>query len=637
MRIPSRLLFILIFVTAFCAGTILLPLYPSISPAYAQGTDKDVFTGHVVAVTAGDTMDVRVGDDWTVTVRLHGVECPTSPRALRETATRYTSRLVLDTDVRVEVRGTASRSVVYGEVFPKHGGESVNFLLTRDGLATWASQYAGQRTDLADAESYAKAAQRGLWGADDGSNVTLPASAADAMKRKAAAAIAKAKAIMPNPVVPKAEPKRTPSPRPATPKPQETPIPVVSNSSPKLTPEPTPPKNIPDNTDISIPLIGGISVGVLTFLSLVAYGVAHGLPLTLKRTLFQFLLALTAAGLGAVVFTLPVSSLQNALTGGGDPTPAILGLIGPLIAVVLLGIGIGIIQMAVRLRRAAVDPRQAPPGTVKIQGTARTATGELARSEVGRIKGLYVREVTSRYTAEGEKGKRLNAPRWVRVRDTVEAVDFEIFSSAGDGTGSAVVLAAQDEELPHSLAPARWIPYHVARFYNEVPADTWFASAYEGDTRTEIFFVPSGATLTVWGSLHSPTPGLPSPRIASDSTMGAILICDGPESRAYTGRGRVSLAFGIGWLVVGLVCAGGAVWAVILGNDTVRQSAIASLAVGLMVLLVLAFRRGSTLAQNVEREDHEGESDPLRRPASVVWDRYQRNFPGLIIAPVVGD
>ncbi|MBC8135060.1 MAG: hypothetical protein H8F28_04130 [Fibrella sp.] len=637
MRTSSRLFFILLFVTTVFAGTAFLSVYPLASSAHAQGADN-VFTGHVVAVTAGDTMDVRVGDDWTVTVRLHGVECPTGPRVLRETVTRYTSRLVLDTRVRVEVRGTASRSVVYGEVFPATGGESLNFMLARAGLATWASEYAAQRTDLEDAQAYARTAQRGLWGATDGSNITLPASVADAIQRKTAAAAARVKAAQA-----RAEQSRRQTPKSAIPTPEPVPSRISTVSSPSPTPKPMPVKVAPPDAARYIPLIGGLAVGVLTFLALIAYGVAQGLPFHPRRLLCQSFFALTAGGLGAMAFVLPMAGWQKILPAGTVPTPVILSLVCPLVSVLLLYVGGGMIRLAARLRRVAVDPRRAEPGSVKLHGTARSATGEFVRSETGRIKGLYLREVTQRYTAETGSGKRLGSPRWVVVRDTASAVDLELFSSAGDGTGSALILAAQDGELPQSLAPARWIPYHVARFYNEVPSDTWFATAYEGDTRTEVFFVPNGATLTVWGGLYAPAPTVttgetvfPVPRIGSDEAMGTLLLCDGPEARAYAAQGGASLSFGLGWIALGIVCGAGAFWGVREGGDIARQSATASLGIGLVILLFLAIAHGAKLARNAANEEREGETDPLRRPASAVWNRYQERFPGVLIGPVVG-
>lgn len=639
MRIIPRSFFTRLAVATLGVGAPMLSIYPHLPLAYAQKAD-DVFTGHVVAVTSGDTMDVRVGDNGTVTVRLHGVECPPRPRALRETATRYTSRLVLNTDVRVEVRGTASHSVVYGEVFPGSGGESVNFTLAREGLATWASAYASQRTDLQDAEAYARGAQRGLWGAEDGTNVTLPPSAADVIQRKAALVAAKRSQTSPQPT-------RTPPPVSVAPSPADpSPNPEMSQIDAVPSPAPTPaPRGASTNrgTPALALLIGGICAGVLGFLSLVAYGIAHGLPFTGKRFLAQLFLALLAAGAGVCFGFLPVTNLASSLTSEGSSTPVIFALAGPVLGLVLLTVGLGIVGRASRLRGAPVDPRHAEPGPVKLHGVAQAAPGERVYSTVGQVRGVYVREVTSRYTATTKDGKRGGALRWTVLRDTASAVDFELFSSAGDGTGSALILAAQHEEAPPALAPARWVPYHVARFYNEVPTDTWFATAYEGDTRTEVFFVPNGATLTIWGSLYNPAPAtrngneLSVPQIASDGALGSLLICDGPEERAYAGRGTASLPFGLGWLLFGIVCAAGAVWGVLQGGAVARHSATASLGIGLSVLLVLAVGHGAKLARTAGREEREGETDPLRRPASTAWNHYQSRFPGLLIAPAVGE
>lgn len=587
--------------------------------ARAQRTG-DSFTGHVVAVTAGDTLDVRVSDSWTVTVRLHGAECPMSPRALRETATRYTSRLVLDTNVRVEVRGTASRSVVYGEVFVQSGGKSVNTRLVREGLATWAREYAPTRADLQVAENAAKYAAHGMWGAADGSNVQLPPSLADALRGQA-----KAKAATPTPtpepsVSPMAAPAATPFPEPIAPV-AASPSPVAADS-------------------LLSPLFGGVGAFTLTLLALLALGVLRGLPLDAKRIRARVSLALLVGVCGAAVFALPVRGLQSAFAPGAPfPIATVAAFALPLLGACLLRFGAGVAVQTARLRGEPVDPRDFDtPGFAKLHGVAKRLPGDLPCSDMGDVTGLYVRERTARFTAETATGARASRPRWVTVRDSTLAAPFELFSSAGDGTGSAIVLAEQDDEWTPDDFAVRWTPYHVARFYNEMPTDKWYAAAYEGDTRTEVFFVPPNATLTVWGTLHAPDPattgrdGSAVPRLAPDARTGVLLVCDGAEARAYPKAAGAAT----GALVAGAMCAAGAVVAVAVGGSVAAFCAVSALGFAGIAFLFFAVRCAMTLARASQIEAQTGDTDLLTQSATAAWSDYRQAGWGAFVAGAVG-
>jgi endonuclease YncB( thermonuclease family) len=103
MRSVARFLYL---VSLFAFVSFLRP-----SLGYAQNR----VTGQVVAVEAGDVIQVRV-DDWTVTVRLHGVLCSETPPELAQRAKEYVERRVAATRVKVEVRGTGPKQTLYGEV-----------------------------------------------------------------------------------------------------------------------------------------------------------------------------------------------------------------------------------------------------------------------------------------------------------------------------------------------------------------------------------------------------------------------------------------------------------------------------------------------------------------------------------------
>ena len=125
-------------------------------------------SGRVAAVPAGDTLDVQfVNQPGTRLVRLHGVECPASPRALKETAARFTARLALGTEVQVGARGAGPDGALWAEVTlaapppPAGTPRSLNVALVEAGLARWSRTYAPERLDLRDAQARASAARRG--------------------------------------------------------------------------------------------------------------------------------------------------------------------------------------------------------------------------------------------------------------------------------------------------------------------------------------------------------------------------------------------------------------------------------------------------------------------------------------------
>lgn len=586
-------------------------------PANAQRTG-DSFRGHVVAVTAGDTLDVRVSDSWTVTVRLHGAECPTTPRSLRETATRYTSRLVLDTTVRVEVRGTASRSVVYGEVFPQNGGKSVNIRLVREGLATWAREYAPTRADLQVAENAAKYASHGMWGAADGSNVQLPASLSDILRDQT-----KAKAAV----------TATPKPIPTT---RVVKMATPTASPVAATPVAAPPSRSNTSRDLPLaPVIGGVGAFVLTIATLLSHGVSRGLSLDAKRVGASVCLALLAGLCGAAVFAPFVHGSQTAFAPVAAFSFALI-----LLAALFLRLGGTVAAQTARLRREPVDPRTFDfPGFAKLHGVAKRLPGDLPCSDMGDVTGLYVRERTARFTAETETGARTARARWVTVRDSTLAAPFELFSTTGDGTASVIVLAEQDDEWTLPNASVRWTPYHVARFYNEMPTDKWFATAYEGDTRTEVFFVPPNAMLTAWGTLHAPAPnqagrgGHAVPRLAPDASTGVLLLCDGAEARAYP---KAAGAIATGTLVTGSVCATGAAYVVSAGGSVAAWCAVSGLGVAGIALLFVAVRHGIGLARATQIEAQTGETDSLHQNARGAWDEYRAGGWGAFITDAIG-
>jgi endonuclease YncB( thermonuclease family) len=124
-------------------------------------TLHSTYTGKVVAVSDGDTIEVQTADSSIIRVRLHGVDAPEKAQAFGKKAKQLTSDLVFDQKVvvRVAVRDRYGR--VVGEVFLPDG-RSLNRELLAAGLAWWYRDYSRDET-LASLEASARAARRGLW------------------------------------------------------------------------------------------------------------------------------------------------------------------------------------------------------------------------------------------------------------------------------------------------------------------------------------------------------------------------------------------------------------------------------------------------------------------------------------------
>ena len=123
---------------------------------------QNTFTGKVTRVERGDQVVVQL-EGWQLTVRLHGAQTPASP-PFSEIALEWSQARLKNQKVTVQVRGTAAKGVVYGDVLVGESEASLSKELLEQGMATWASSYAPGREDLAAAERLAHRAKRGVWG-----------------------------------------------------------------------------------------------------------------------------------------------------------------------------------------------------------------------------------------------------------------------------------------------------------------------------------------------------------------------------------------------------------------------------------------------------------------------------------------
>jgi endonuclease YncB( thermonuclease family) len=124
----------------------------------------DQFTGKVVGISDGDTISV-LREGKAVKVRLHGVDTPEKARAFGTQARQFTSDMVFQRDVTVDVHTTDryGRLVgVVGEVLLPDG-RSLSQEMVKAGMAWWYRPYAAKDMARAQLEAEAHAAQRGLW------------------------------------------------------------------------------------------------------------------------------------------------------------------------------------------------------------------------------------------------------------------------------------------------------------------------------------------------------------------------------------------------------------------------------------------------------------------------------------------
>ncbi|QEF99742.1 Thermonuclease precursor [Stieleria maiorica] len=120
------------------------------------------FSGRVVGVTDGDTLDVLRSDNSTVRVRFNGVDAPERGQPFGDNAKRYVSDTFhRSPDVTIIDLGQDRYGRTIGEVIA--GGRRLGVDLVAAGLAWHYVKYSPDDTELADAERTAREAKRGLW------------------------------------------------------------------------------------------------------------------------------------------------------------------------------------------------------------------------------------------------------------------------------------------------------------------------------------------------------------------------------------------------------------------------------------------------------------------------------------------
>ena len=425
---------------------------------------QEAFTASVSGVRSSDAILVTHAGKEKI-VRLHGIEWAKTNLLLQTRTRDYLRRRLGMGNVRVVVRGTPSKDLIYGDVFLATPTGSVeqtplNVELAKVGLARWSEQYARSRNDVRDAEKIAKAGKLGLWSDPTGANVALPPPRA-----KSAAPPKPTPAPTPTPrpkptATPRPTPsptaKPTPSPAPTpTAKPTASPAPTAApkaaspspapTASPAPTPKPTPtpgptatPKPTPKPTASPVPTPTPI-------------------PTPTPRPLLE------------------VNQPAPLPIGKPEPFLVAINLVGWPLGAILLGVAAFLGFPVIRLRQAKrVAAAELHPGLVRLTGAALPVSSPLA-TPTGQIPALIYREQMSRFL----DGK------WNPVRKEGESISFTL----DDGTARLTVDARASEF--QSLA--------LHRFYNGIHVTQWPSPAHAGDERAQIYYLAPETQVTVIG------------------------------------------------------------------------------------------------------------------------------------------
>ena len=128
-----------------------------VTPAIAS--DK-TFSGKVVKVSDGDTIQV-MHEGKAEKIRLAGIDCPEKKQPFGQAAKKFTSNLIVQKIITVQVKTTDRYGRTVGEVILPDG-RSLNRELVRAGYAWWYRKYS-KDTSLETLESDARTTRRGLW------------------------------------------------------------------------------------------------------------------------------------------------------------------------------------------------------------------------------------------------------------------------------------------------------------------------------------------------------------------------------------------------------------------------------------------------------------------------------------------
>lgn len=120
----------------------------------------EVLTGHVVAITDGDTLTLLTEDHQRRKIRLASIDSPEQRQPYGTRAREALAALAFDQDARVVVTGTDRYGRTLGRIWV--GETDVNAALVAQGAA-WVYRRYSQEPALLALEAEARAQGRGLW------------------------------------------------------------------------------------------------------------------------------------------------------------------------------------------------------------------------------------------------------------------------------------------------------------------------------------------------------------------------------------------------------------------------------------------------------------------------------------------
>lgn len=133
----------------------------SLNPGKALASPPQGFTGRVVAVSDGDTIQV-MHNGKPEKIRLGGIDCPEKSQAFGKKAKQQTSILAFGQTVTVSpVTTDRYGRIVADVILPKDVG--LNRELVRSGMCWWYRAYAPKDKLLESLEADARRSKRGLW------------------------------------------------------------------------------------------------------------------------------------------------------------------------------------------------------------------------------------------------------------------------------------------------------------------------------------------------------------------------------------------------------------------------------------------------------------------------------------------
>lgn len=153
----NRLFNHVLLFTLFIFPLISLPVKPSFA--------NEQFTGKVVGVLDGDTIEV-MNDGKAQRIRLEGIDCPEKNQPFGNRAKQFASELAFGKIVTVQVK-TMDRyhRLVANVILPD--GRNLNHELVKAGLAWWYKKYSPKDPVVEQLESEAKTNKHGLWSNPD--------------------------------------------------------------------------------------------------------------------------------------------------------------------------------------------------------------------------------------------------------------------------------------------------------------------------------------------------------------------------------------------------------------------------------------------------------------------------------------